>query len=79
MMYPLKNVQLIGQITGGGGGGETSFELPNAWVIAATSNYFLDSQEMHIEGGVVPDIEINNTMQDLQNNKDVMLEEAIQR
>lgn len=79
MMVNLPNVQLIGQITGGGGGGELPFELPNGWVVSVSCNYFTDSKGKHIENGVEPTIPINNTAEDVKQGKDRMLEMAIAR
>jgi hypothetical protein len=79
MMANLPNVQLIGQITGGGGGGELPFELPNGWVVSVSCNYFTDSKGKHIENGVEPTIPINNTAEDVRQGRDRMLEMAVAR
>lgn len=77
MMEALPNVTQIGQITGGGGGGQLPFELPNGWTIGITCNYFLDIKGRHIELGVVPDVSVVNTPADFEAGKDRMLEAAI--
>ena len=79
MVRHLPNIQLIGQITGGGGGAAAAYELPNAWVVGITSNFFLDSENQQIENGVEPDIFIENSAEDLVNETDQMLEEAINK
>jgi hypothetical protein len=79
MMANLPNVQLIGQITGGGGGGELPYELPNGWVVSVSCNYFTDSKGKHIENGVEPTIPINNTAEDVRQGRDRMLEMAVAR
>lgn len=73
----LPNVTLIGQTTGPGSGVELPYELPNGWIVSVSSNYFLPANGQHIEDGIRPDIEINNTATDLQNKRDRMLERAI--
>ncbi len=77
MMNHLPNVKLVGQITGGGGGAAASFELPNGWVVGITSNFFLDAKNSHIENGVKPIIEIENSSADIVNQQDKMLETTI--
>lgn len=77
VLQELPNVTLIGQTTGPGSGLELPYELPNGWTVAVASNYFLPANGRHIEDGIKPDIEINNTALDLQNKRDRMLERAI--
>jgi hypothetical protein len=77
VMNSLPNVTIIGQFSGPGSGIGFPYELPNGWVVTVSSNYFLPANGRHIEDGVKPDIEINNTAIDLQNKRDRMLERAI--
>jgi C-terminal processing protease CtpA/Prc len=77
ILQTLPNVTLMGQTTGPGSGLELPFELPNGWTVAVASNYFLPANGRHLEDGIKPDIEINNTALDLQNKRDRMLERAI--
>ncbi len=79
MLQHQENVQIIGEITGGGGGDAISLELPNNWVVAVTINYFLDALGVHIEDGVIPDIFITNSMVPPDSGIDRILEEAIKR
>lgn len=78
MVKYIDNINVIGQITGGGGGGGQSFELPNGWVVRIPHHYFLDAKMNHIELGVEPDVEIENTELDIMNQRDLMLEMAIE-
>lgn len=77
VLQDLPNVTLIGQVTGPGSGVELPYELPNGWIVAVASNYFMPTNGRHLEDGIRPDIEINNTAADLQNKRDRMLERAI--
>lgn len=79
MLQHRSNVEIIGQITGGGGGDVITQELPNGWVAAITINYFLDTEGNHIENGVEPDLEIENTLEEIENGIDAILQEAIDR
>lgn len=78
MMKPLPNVTLVGQITGGGGGGNATFRLQNDWILSVSVSTFLDTNFEDIEDGVRPDIEINNGKTVLENGVDEMLERAIE-
>jgi C-terminal processing protease CtpA/Prc len=77
VLQDLPNVTIVGQTTGPGSGIGLPYELPNGWVVTVSSNYFLPANGRHIEDGIKPDIEINNTALDLQNKRDRMLERAI--
>jgi len=78
MMKPLPNVTLVGQITGGGGGGNATYELQNGWLLNVSVSTFGDTNFEDVEGGVVPDIEINNDKMVLEGGVDQMLEQAIE-
>ena len=77
MMKYLPNVTIIGQITGGGGGGNAAYRLQNDWVLFVSVNTFLDVEFNDVEPGVVPHIELNNTEAELLNGTDAILERAI--
>jgi C-terminal processing protease CtpA/Prc len=79
MVNSFPKTQLIGQITGGGGGAAAAYELSNGWVVKITSNYFQDKNNNHIENGVAPNILIENTISDISNQTDKMLEKAIEK
>ena len=76
-MKHLPNVTIIGQITGGGGGGNAAYQLPNGWNISVSVSTFLDTEFEDIEGGVVPHIELNNDTDRLANGIDDILERAL--
>ncbi|MEM6377844.1 MAG: S41 family peptidase [Bacteroidota bacterium] len=75
----LPNVTIVGQITGGGGGGNQTQELSNGWLLTISSSKLLDINfDESLESGIVPDIQINNDPTALENGTDQMLEKAIQ-
>lgn len=75
----LSNVTLIGQITGGGGGGNQTQELSNGWLITVSSSKLLDINfDQSIENGIAPNIEITNDSLILTTGIDEILERAIQ-
>lgn len=77
MMQSLPQVTLVGQITGGGGGGNAAFELQNGWLLNVSVSTFLDTNFKDVENGVVPDIDISNDKTVLESGIDEMLERAI--
>ncbi len=77
MIKGLPNVTLMGQETGGGAGGHLGYQLSNGWQIRVSVSDFLDKNGQSAELGVLPDIEIVNTKEDIQNGKDRMLEMAM--
>lgn len=78
-MKPLPNVTLVGQITGGGGGGNITYELSNTWLLTVSLDKYLDINMESIEAGVLPDIEIVNDSTRLANGIDEMLERAVEQ
>lgn len=77
MIKDLENVTLMGQITGGGGGGNLGYQLSNGWLVAVSVSDFEDKQGISIEPGVTPDVLIENTSEEIENGQDKMLEMAI--
>jgi len=77
MTKDLPNFTLVGQITGGGGGGNAGFELSNGWALAISVSDFIDSNGTTIENGVTPHITIENQSTDISNGHDVMLEKVL--
>lgn len=78
MIKGLPGVTLMGQVTGGGGGGHLGYRLSNGWQIRVSASDFIDNAGQSIEVGVAPDVAIENTAEDLHNRRDRMLERAIQ-
>jgi len=77
MMQGLPNVTIMGQVTGGGGGGNLGYQLSNGWLVAVSVSDFLDKQGKSIESGVIPDIAVSNSATDIEAGVDRMLEMAI--
>lgn len=78
MFKAIPSVTLVGQVTGGGGGGNSNFELSNGWIVSVSVSDFLDAAGRSIEHGVEPDYEINNTSERLGLGIDDMLDKAIE-
>jgi len=78
MMKYLPNVTLVGQITGGGGGGNAAYQLPNGWTVKVSVSTFLDVESNDIEPGVTPHIALNNTVAELDLGRDAILERGIE-
>lgn len=78
MCNNLPNFTLVGQITGGGGGGNAAFELSNGWGLAVSVSDFIDTKGETIENGVSPHIEIENSESDILNGRDLMLEKVLE-
>ena len=78
MCKEIKNFTIVGQITGGGAGGNYGYELSNGWILAVSVSDFLDTDFESIELGVEPDLKIENSKEDIENGKDRMLENAIE-
>jgi len=77
MCKGLPNFTIVGQVTGGGGGGNAGFELSNGWLVSVSVSDFVDKEGSSIELGVEPDVKVENTKQDIEEGRDVMLEKAL--
>lgn len=77
MIKSLPNVTLVGQVTGGGAGGHLGYQLSNGWQIRVSVSDFLDKNRQSTEVGVRPDVSITNTLDDIKNGRDIMLEKAM--
>ena len=77
MAKAVSNVTVVGQITGGGGGGTAGYELSNGWLVSVSVSEFVDTDGKSIESGVEPDVFIENTKEDIEEGRDRMLEAAL--
>jgi len=77
MCKNLSNFTLVGQITGGGGGGNAGYELSNGWLLSISVSDFVDADGRSIELGVEPDVFIENTKEDIEEGRDRMLEAVL--
>jgi hypothetical protein len=76
-MKQLQNVKIIGDKTGGGGGLPIYYELPNGWILRFSSTITLDINGLNIENGIEPDIKAFISTDDEINEKDAIIEKAI--
>lgn len=72
------NVTQVGGRSGGGGGLPETYYLPNGWTLIFPSNVLYDINKQHIENGVMPDVEVHISREDEYNEKDVIIEKAIE-
>ena len=75
-MKALRNVTLLGDSTGGGGGLPMSSELPNGWSVRYSSAPSFDASKNHIESGVAPDTVVSMSHSDMQKGYDTLIEAA---
>ena len=78
MAKEIPAITVVGQVTGGGAGGNMGYQLSNGWVLAVSVSDYIDVDGTSIELGVAPDIVIENNRTDLKNGVDKMLEKAIE-
>ena len=72
------NVTQVGGRSGGGGGLPETYYLPNGWALVFPSNVLFDINMQHIENGIEPDVEVHISREDEYNDKDTILEKAIE-
>lgn len=72
-----KNVTLVGGVTGGGGGSPVFKDLPNGWLIRLSSVQLLSGDREQIEEGVEPDIVVDMSEEDIEDDIDTILETAL--
>lgn len=72
----VRQVRVLGDTTGGGGGLPMSAELPCGWSVRYSSSPMLDIDKRHIEFGVAPDSVVSITDADFQRGIDTIIEEA---
>ena len=78
MAKEITAITVVGQVTGGGAGGNMGYQLSNGWVVAISVSDYIDVEGSSIELGVSPDIVIENNGADLKSGVDKMLEKAIE-
>lgn len=76
MVKGLPNMKVVGQKTGGGAGGHLGYQLSNGWLIRVSVSDFVGKDLKSIEIGVEPDVFIENSKEDIEKGRDVMLETA---
>jgi hypothetical protein len=77
-MDALDNVTLIGDQSGGGAGTPKFTELANGWILRLSATQKVMPDGYQVEQGIPPDIEIDITEQDMEENEDTILEFALE-
>lgn len=72
------NIIQVGDQTGGGSGLPFSSELPNGWHIRFSASPHFDKNMNALEDGILPDIAVDMTSEDLLKNKDTLIEKAFE-
>lgn len=75
-MNQLPQVVLVGDKSGGGSGLPFSSELPCGWSVRFSASPMFDPDMNHTEFGIEPDIKTDMTPDDMQKNKDSIIEAA---
>ncbi len=68
------NCLVLGGKSGGGGGMPMSYELPNGWMVRFSSVKMYDRDMQSIEGGVMPQVVVNQKSMDM----DDLIESAVE-
>ena len=76
IMRHANNVTTIGDKTGGGSGLPFSSELPNGWSIRFSASPMFNAKKEHIEFGIEPDVFVNMSQVDIDENRDTIIEKA---
>lgn len=75
----LPHATIVGDFTSGCFADTEKEQLPNGWEFYISKNLIIDNNGFCWEGiGIPPDIRIANTMDDIENGKDKILELAIE-
>lgn len=75
-MKPLKQVTILGDKTGGGGGLPFTGELPNGWKVRFSACPMYDPDKKSVEQGIEPHINVSLTPQDIANGRCTLIEQA---
>lgn len=75
-MSLIKNVTIVGDQTGGGGGLPFTSELPNGWSVRYSASPHLSPNKEHIEFGISPNVKVDMTDDDKAHGKDTIIETA---
>lgn len=75
-MKACPQVTIMGDRTGGGSGMPFTSEIPNGWLVRFSACPIYDADMQQIEFGIDPDISVNMSLEDLQRNKDTLIEAA---
>jgi len=68
---------IVGDKTGGGGGLPLSSELPNGWLLRFSASPMFDSNKLHTEWGIEPDVVDSITVENKKNGIDGIIERAV--
>ncbi len=79
MFKALKQVTIIGDTTGGGGGIPMHTELPNGWILGLPTTQTLSLEKENVENGIIPHILVYFSEQDEQNGIDPLIETALNK
>ena len=78
LMRELPNVSLIGENTEGIFSDMYEFKLPNKWTVTLSHQQYFSQNKENFEGrGISPDIKIVNTRADIKNQRDPVIQKAI--
>ncbi len=77
-MQALPHVTIVGESTEGAFSDNLGKMLPNGWRLSLSNEVYYNYRGVVLEGiGVVPDIEVPLTVEDLEANRDLALEKAL--
>lgn len=79
MMKALLQIIIVGDTTGGGSGNPGYYEMPNGWTFRA-SRWIAAEPDFNLveDRGIYPNRPLRNTATDIQQNRDRILEKAIE-
>ncbi|MCB0738947.1 MAG: S41 family peptidase, partial [Bacteroidetes bacterium] len=78
LMQALPHVTVMGDRTGGGGGAPAFTELTNGWTLRVSTTQLFTLNEFNVEDGLFPDIKVDNLDTDIAENRDRILETALE-